>query len=298
MQDFFYRFLMRISSFTGAWFLKTMAWWIATAYFVFFPQRVMVGVYFYRALFPSRGFLYHLFCTWRQFHNFTSVFSDRWIAHKSDGISFTREGWENVEKILISGKGGILLMSHLGNWELGANYLATCSDGVTAKLLLYLGEKQGEEIEKRQKDDLAMQGVRIIATRQGETSPFDLVEGIRFLNDGGLVSMTGDRLWNVSQRSVEVDFLGHKAHLPEAPFQFALLSGAPLIVFFVNRTGSGHYHCSFFPSYDVISASRNERAETIRKAAQHYADLLEITLKRYPFEWYHFERFLQFSAKI
>jgi lauroyl/myristoyl acyltransferase len=284
---------MVISGFAGAWLFKAGAWWVATGYFFLFPQRVGTSIDFYKAIFPNRGFFYHLVCAWRQFHNFTTVFLDRWLAMKPRSIIYSDDGWEHLEKISRSGTGGIMLMSHLGNWELGASYIGGRSDGPSIKLLLYLGEKQGEQIEGMQKKDLALQGVKIIATKQGEASPFDLVEGVRFLKDGGFVSMTGDRLWSTAQRSVAVKFLGREASIPEAPFQFALLSGAPLIIFFVNRLGNGRYHCTLFPPYAVAAASRNERAQAIRQAAQHYADMLESMVRQHPFEWYHFERFIE-----
>jgi len=293
MQDLFYRILMRISSFTGPWFFKTIAWWVATGYFVFFPQRVAVSIDFYKALFPGRGFFYQLLCAWRQFHNFTTVFLDRWRACNPGSITFSQEGREHLEGITRTGSGAIMLMSHVGNWELGASYICSRTDGPAIKLLLYLGEKQGEQIEGLQKRDLALQGVKIIATKQDEPSPFELVEGINFLKAGGFVSMTGDRLWSVAQRSVTVKFLGAEAIIPEAPFQFALLSGSPLLVFFVNRTGNGTYHCTLFPPFSVTAASRSERGEVIRQAAQHYAAILETMVRKYPFEWYHFERFIQ-----
>ena len=62
-------------------------------------------------------------------------------------------------------------------------------------------------------------------------------------------------------------------------------------VFFVNRTGS--CHCTLFPPYAVAAASRSECGEVIRQAAQHYADILENMVRRYPFEWYHFEQFIE-----
>lgn len=283
---------MFASGLTGAWLFKAGAWWVATGYFILFPQRVAVSISFYKALFPGRGFFYHLFCTWRQFHNFTTVFLDRWLARKPGSITFSQEGREHLESIARSGSGGIMLMSHLGNWELGASYLGSRTDGHAIKLLLYLGEKQGEQIEGLQKKDLALQGVKIIAAKQDEPSPFHLVEGVRFLKEDGFVSMTGDRLWSAAQRSVAVKFLGREARIPEAPFQFALLSGAPLIIFFVNRLGNGRYHCTLFPPYAVYAASRSERREGIRQAAQQYADILETMVGRYPFEWYHFEQFI------
>ena len=56
MTDLFYRCLMFVSAFTGAWFFRAMAWWVATGYFILFPQRVAISVNFYKALFPARGF--------------------------------------------------------------------------------------------------------------------------------------------------------------------------------------------------------------------------------------------------
>jgi len=293
MKDLFYRCMMLISGFTGAWFFRIMAWWVATGYFILFPQRVAISINFYKALFPVRGFFYHLFCAWRQFHNFTTVFLDRWLARKPGAIAYSDEGREHIEKIAREQTGAVMLMSHLGNWDLGASYLGGRTSGSAIKLLLYLGEKQGEQIEGRQKKELALQGVKIIATKKDEASPFDVLEGIHFLKDGGFVSMTGDRLWSASQRSVAVKFLGRTALLPKAPFQFALLSGSPLIIFFVNRTGKGRYHSTLFPPFAVAAAARSEREEAIRQAAQQYAGILENMVRRYPFEWYHFERFIE-----
>ncbi len=108
--------------------------------------------------------------------------------------------------------------------------------------------------------------------------------------------MTGDRLWSAAQRSVAVKFLGREARIPEAPFQFALLSGAPLIIFFVNRIGNGRYHCTLFPPYAVAAASRSDRGEAIHQAAQQYADILETMVRRHPVEWYHFERFIELKT--
>ena len=48
-----------------------------------------------------------------------------------------------------------------------------------------------------------------MATAEEEKSPFALIEGINFLREGGIVSMTGDRLWG-EQSYVTVNFLGMK----------------------------------------------------------------------------------------
>jgi predicted LPLAT superfamily acyltransferase len=143
-----------------------------------------------------------------------------------------------------------------------------------------------------QKEGLSQTGIRTIAVDSEGGSPFEIVEGIMLLKDGGFVSMTGDVIWNENQRSVPVKFLGHEVHLPEVPYLLALLSGAPLFVFFSFSTGENHYHFSTSKGIYIKPAKRSEREEAIRKSAQNYADMLEKTLKEHPFQWYHFEHFL------
>ncbi len=104
--------------------------------------------------------------------------------------------------------------------------------------------------------------------------------------------MTGDIIWRHDQRNVEVDFLGYKARLPEAPYIFGLLSGAPILLFFTFRTGNNSYHFTFSKPIVINATSRDQRQNAIEQAAQQYADLLEQTLRDHPFEWYHFDKFI------
>jgi predicted LPLAT superfamily acyltransferase len=118
------------------------------------------------------------------------------------------------------------------------------------------------------------------------------VEGIKFIESGGVVSLTGDLVWKKGQRTIPVQFLGHDVLLPEAPYLFALLSGAPLFIFFAFRIGKNKYRFSMSKPIYLAAASRDERAGAIRRSAQQYADILETTLRSYPLQWYHFRPFL------
>ncbi len=193
-------------------------------------------------------------------------------------------------KPVIGRQGGILLMSHLGNWEMAATLLKQLKKDL--QLLLYMGVKEKEGVERMQKDDLRRSGITIIGADQESSSPFSAVEGIRFLQARGLVSMAGDIVWRKDQRKVRVTFLNHDAYLPEAPFIFALVSGAPLYVFFVFRISKNNYHFTLSDPISIEAACRRNRAEAISQAAQQYADLLEASLRKHPFEWYHFDRFI------
>ena len=287
MNGFWYRVVVWISRIFGSWFFALIARIIAAGYFIF-SRNVPESRRFYAALYPERSKLYHLWCTFQQYQHFTTIHIDRLLLNSFRPVDFTSQGWENLEAV-IGKQGGILLMSHLGNWEMAATLLKRQKEDL--RLLLYMGVKEKEGVERIQKEDLRRSGVTIIGVDQEENAAFSAVEGIRFLQSGGLVSLTGDRLWRHDQRRLRVTFLGHDAYIPEAPFIFALVSGSPLFAFFTFRTGKR----STFTLSDPIAVqaqSRQDRAVAVNRAAQQYADLLEQALRQHPFEWYHFERFI------
>jgi predicted LPLAT superfamily acyltransferase len=287
----YHAILVRTARLFGSWVFGMVARIIATGYFLCSP-KVQESLRLYAALFPRRGAAYHLWCTFRQYQNFTTIHFDRFLVNQGRVPEFACQG-EDVLDCRLGQGGAILLMSHLGNWEMAARLLMRRRQG--QRLLLYMGVKEKEGVERTQKEELQRAGVRIIGVDQGLASPFAAVEGVRALQSGGLVSMTGDVVWRPDQRRIAVTFLGGLASVPEAPFIFALVSGTPIFVFFAFRTATNHYQFTFSEPIWIKSAGRRERQAALAEAAQHYADLLEEALRAHPFEWYHFDRFLHHS---
>ena len=289
MKEPYYRFIVWMTRLCGPWLLVVISRIIAAGYFLF-SGRVPESRRFYGALYPKRGRFYHLWCAFRQYQNFTTIHLDRFLASRTETTTSTSQGWEKLEAV-IGRQGGILLMSHLGNWEMAARLLRQQKEDL--RLLLYMGVKEKEGVEHMQKEDLRRAGVTIIGVDQEGGSPFAAVDGIRHLQSGGIVSMTGDIVWRSDQRKIRVTFLGHDAYVPEAPYIFALLSGAPLFVFFAFRSGRNSYRFTLSDPIAIKTETRQDREQAIAAAAQQYADLLEKMLREHPFEWYHFERFIQ-----
>ncbi len=288
MTHVFYRALTALTELMGPWVFRLVSWWIATGYFFLFPKRVSVGLRFYGAVFPGRSLLYRIRCTWRQYHNFTHVFLDRVLLRHPKRVSWTSRGLEHLVSAAEQGRGGIILMSHVGNWEIAARLLR--DKGI--RLLLYMGIKDKERIEKLQKDDLSRNGVTVIAVEKERESPLELLEGIRFIEGGGFVSLTGDRLWRADQRSLEVTLFNRSARIPETPHIMALLSKSPLFVFFIFRTGRRSYHITCSEPQWVLAPDRRGRGGAIASSARTYAGLLEEAVREHPTEWFHFEQFL------
>ena len=289
MNTFWYTFLEKVTAVFGGWLFVLVSRIIAAGYFCF-SKNVKESRRFYHRLYPQKSALYHTYCTFQQYQNFTTIHYDRFLAAHGRQAAFQSEGWGKLESV-VREKGAILLMSHLGNWEIAARLLQ--QQQTAQKLLLYMGVKEKEGVEGMQKEHLKHSGVTIIGIEKDGGSPFDAVEGIRFLQGGGLVSMTGDIVWRQDQRKREVDFLGGKAYVPEAPYIFALVSGAPIFCFFSFRTGKNRYRFTLADAIYIDRKNRKERDAQIQTAAQQYANLLERQVKAHPFEWYHFDRFVR-----
>ncbi len=288
-----YAFLEFITRISGSWVFIVVSRTIAAGYFLF-SGNAKESHRIYALLYPHKSLLYHRSCSFRQYQNFTTIHYDRFLSSHGGETLFHSQGWEKLQSV-VRQKGAILLMSHLGNWEVAAHLLK--QQDAQLKLLLYMGVKEKEGVEGVQKEHLQDSGVKIIGVERDRGSPFDAVEGIRFLREGGLVSMTGDLLWHTEQRSIEVDFLGKKARVPEAPYVFAMVSGAPLFCFFSFRTGKNSYCFSLADPISIQSRDRKDRRRAILAAAQQYADLLEQQLRAHPLEWYHFDRFVYESVE-
>lgn len=291
MKAIFYQLLLRTTKLFGPVFFAIVAQGIATGYFLFNARRRSVGIEFYAALFPEKHTLYHYVAVWRQFTSFTYLYLDRFIQREVRNLDYSIQGREHVVAAHHGRRGGILLMSHMGNWEVAAHLLTKVVPDVN--LMLYMGIRDKEEIEKIQKQSICRDGIHIMGVDQNGGSPLDIMEGIRFLQNGGLVSMAGDMVWRDDQRTITGEFLGRRVRIPEAPFALALVSGAPLIVFFAFRTSAGQYRFSAMPPICVTAPRRQDRPAALRSAAQRYLQYMEAALAEYPFQWFHFKPFLE-----
>jgi predicted LPLAT superfamily acyltransferase len=283
-----YTLLARTARLIGPWIFVGVSRTIAVGYFLF-SARVRESVRLYACLFPNESRWMARWRTFLQYQQFTTIHYDRFLDNLGRRTRLSSSGDELLER-RIAQTGAILLMSHLGNWEIAARLLMEKRRNL--QLLLYMGVKEQEGVERTQKEELQQSGVKIIGVDRESNVPFSAVEGIQVLRDGGLVSMAGDIVWRQDQRCLTVRFLNQQAQLPEAPFVFALVSGAPILVFFAFRIGTNHYRVTLSEPIFVRAETKADRSEALLKAAQRYADLLEEALRSHPLEWYHFDRFV------
>jgi predicted LPLAT superfamily acyltransferase len=271
----------------GIGVIEACTWCITTVYFLYSDRQRAISVHFYEALFPSKNHLFHLWCVWRQFHHFSTVFSDHLVAGSRE-IFCESHGIDHIQEAFLPGQRGILLMSHVGNWQIAARKLADYG----IKVALFLGSKQAQAIEARMKSVLGSTGITIVSVQEHEDAPLNVLEALHFLKNEGFIAMPGDRIWSRDQKCLTMDFLGHIVRLPQAPFALALALKVPLFAFFIIRTGRVRYRIIYNQPIVIPATSRTEREGSMREAARTYLALLEEVLRIYPEHRYCFEPFL------
>ncbi len=183
------------------------------------------------------------------------------------------------------GKGGIILMSHLGSFEVAAHRFRELG----LKFLLIMGEKEATQVARDQREAMEAHGIRIQVAN--EDFLFNGAEAIKFIRDGGFVSVAGDLVWTEQRSRIPVRLFGHEVGLSAGPHLLALVSGAPLFSMFTFRLAKGKHQVVMSPPREVKTQSRSERSLALQASAQAYADVLEEMVRQYPFQWYIFEPF-------
>lgn len=281
----FYRLVGKLGLLAVAFFARL----VATGYFLLAWSRVRRSLRFYRALFPDLGLARALWLTLGQFHDFAQTFALRLRLSRGAPLPREHDGWQHIEAAAEAGKGGVLLMSHLGPWELGARLFRRRG----MRLMLFVSARHREQIERMQKTELVSDGVELVVATPEDDSALNGLDGLRLLRDGGFVSMAGDRVHGRGARRIAVRFAGQTAMLPQAPFALALVSGSPILIVFILREGRHGLRAICRPPLYVEARDRKDREPAMARAAQRYADELCTLVRAHPTQWHCFEPFLE-----
>lgn len=281
-----YRLLARLSRAVGLWPIRVLGAMVSAGYFLLLPKRRSNSIELYRALFPSqpkwRAFLW----TWRQYQDFARIYSERLEIERRRDIEFERIGEEHLVQAHAGGRGVVVVMSHFGRWEIGARLLARRSDGVT----LVMGGQASGGTRAGVDRDLRAVGVDVVTVPEGRGQAFDILEALKVLREGGIVSLAADRAFG-DARVLRLPFLGRFVGVAAAPFALALSSGAPLLVVFSVRLGPRRYRFLSHPPMTLSAATRGDRTAAMERAALTYLDRLEEMMRAHPEQWQTFEHF-------
>ena len=190
------------------------------------------------------------------------------------------EGIEYLKKILQKNKGAILLSGHIGNWEVGSNFIAGYGFPVVG-----VAESAGPgdafyKLFKRYREHFGT----LIISLEDPSVGFKL-RG--FLKKGYMIGLIGDR--NISGTGVEVNFFGRKAIFPQGPAFLSLVTNCPIIpFFFLRNTKKGKKVYYAFVEKAVEFKGGKSSRENIRNLTQIIAQRIESVVGNYPEQWFSF----------
>ncbi|MBO4595097.1 MAG: lipid A biosynthesis acyltransferase [Bacteroidales bacterium] len=254
-------------------------------YMIVRPKATLAIWHYFRR---RQGFgVFKTFChLWRNHFGFGQVVVDRFAAYAGKKFSIEVVGHNHYREIEASGRGFMMLSSHIGNHEMAGYDLRAKA---RLNVLAYGGEV--EEVRSGRARLLAENNIRMVPITDGISHIFVLKEA---LENGEVVDIHGDRLFG-SPKAFSCSVLGAPADLPQGPFVLAssINDELPVIAVFCVKVGYRRFKI-YIERLDVIadpdqqSLSARERAQVL---AQRYADAVSGILLRYPDQWYNFFEF-------
>ncbi|WP_261717861.1 phosphatidylinositol mannoside acyltransferase [Streptomyces sp. FZ201] len=201
-----------------------------------------------------------------------------WSAERVKG-GFAPKDVHYLTEGLASGKGVILALPHLGNWDLAGAW-------VTTKL-----ETPFTTVAERLKPESLYD--RFVAYREGlgmEVLPHSGGSAFgtlaRRLRDGGLVCLVADR--DLSASGVEVKFFGETARMPAGPALLAQQTGALLLPVTLWYDDSPVMQGRVHPPVEVPETGT--RAEKTSVMTQALADAFATGIAEHPEDWHMLQR--------
>ncbi|MBA2772901.1 MAG: phosphatidylinositol mannoside acyltransferase [Nocardioidaceae bacterium] len=180
-------------------------------------------------------------------------------------------GEEGFRRRYEEGKGGIIALPHMGNWDLAGAWAC-------------LTEMPVSTVAERLRPEVLYDRFLSYRTSLGmEVSP--LTGGGNPLNDlraairrGRLVCLVADR--DLSTSGVEVDLLGEPARMPTGPAALARMTGAPLVALTSEYRGPLlRLHFS-----DIVEVQPGK--DGVRAMTQQLADFYTAAIRRRPEDWH------------
>ncbi len=189
------------------------------------------------------------------------------------------KGKHHIKQALADGNGAILIMPHLGNWELGGVLFAMRECPIHA-LTLKDPETEVQNFRDKMRKTIGIETVHIDPSNFG-----NILKLVKLLKKNQVIAMLGDRF--EGGKKVEVTFFSRKVIFPGGTMALALNSGAPVIPVFTVIKPDGHYAAWMEAPIRATRSPGLSTSEIIEEKTQELATVFEKVISRYPDQWYH-----------
>ena len=194
--------------------------------------------------------------------------------------NFRLETHDELAAAMAAGKGAILALPHVGNWDAAAAYVV--SNGWP---MITVAERLKPEAVFEQfvayREKL---GMEVVPLTGGQRAPLDVLA--EKATKGYAIALLADR--DLSARGVEVTFFGGRTRMPPGPALLALRTGAPLYaadIWFTDTQAVAKMRRIEMP--DPAEGALDVRAKLV---TQRLADAFAIGIAEHPQDWHMLQK--------
>lgn len=189
-------------------------------------------------------------------------------------------GEEQVRKLLVEGRGLLIVSAHVGAWQTGLGWLESIDSPVNIAQRRQEADVDRHYFEHR----AAGRTPKIIDTSEPVAA---LAAMTAALLAGEIVCLMGDRVWHQDSLTVQTPFLGENILIPGAPFYLAAKLGAPLAVIFTRRSGPSQVAGKLWRVIRPAGLAAKNPA-TLKPLAEAFARCLEDYVAAEPYQFFNF----------
>ncbi|MFB7333426.1 phosphatidylinositol mannoside acyltransferase [Streptomyces adustus] len=201
-----------------------------------------------------------------------------WSAERICG-GFDPEGVDHLTDALASGRGVVLALPHMANWDLAGAWVTTRLRTPFTTVAERLKPETLYDRFVAYREGLGME----VLPHSGGTAFGTLA---RRLRDGGLVCLVAER--DLSASGVEVKFFGDTARMPAGPALLAQQTGALLLPVTLWYDDSPVMRGRIHPPLEVPETGT--RAEKTSVMTQALADAFATGIADHPEDWHMLQR--------
>lgn len=183
------------------------------------------------------------------------------------------EGLEHAQAALEAGKGAVILVGHLGNWELTGAVFAAKFPG---RVLVAAQEQNNRSFDRYINGLRESRGMEVVLSKQGAAGV--LVDGLRANKFLGILS---DQ--HAGPGGEILPFFGRPCSVLRSPVILARRSGAALLAAVLRRDGGGKFRFTLKPA-------PNPREGSVGKATELWLKVFEGIVREKPEDWFWVHR--------
>lgn len=276
-------------------FMTHVVIWLITLYFWLTSPKARRSIAQYQTrlsqwsgrpgLFPSFAPTFHQFLA---FGMSLVARLDVWegrMRHADVGVADP----DNLYSQLQSGRGQILLGAHLGNPDI-CRALSEQVPGMMLNILVHDGNAMRYHAVMQRFGDPRMRIIQVSELN------IDVMMQLKLrVDQGEWLAIAGDRIALHGQRTVEIDFLGHRAEFAQGPWLLAGLLQCPINTFF-GVPQDGRYQVTLRRLAEPMRWTQATRDEVIAQHVQMYGDKLAEQCLQTPLQWFNFFPFWKDNA--